>query len=270
MKKNDVNETNVNDKVNETNIDDVLDKGSNNSTDKPKKPKLSKVEQLAKLCPPDLYEKLADKTYIGEDNPRLVYPEVYDPDKPIPVTTEGGRPITQPNNYLLFRKLENNLDLSNLAQPTPKTMEMIDVVRRQIQLVTRCNKAPAYDRRFSTPQELLDFFSQWIILCSDVGIVPNIRLFCVCASINYETFFRNWYRDGGCSLEMHKVVCAIVNWLNASEETMAVAGQLDSRIYQFHAQNRADMYSNRTEATVHSVVETEITPEEIAARLPEL
>ena len=245
-----------NDKVNDTNIND-------NSTDKPKKPKLSKVEQLAKLCPPDLYEKLADKTYIGDENPRLVYPEVYDPDKPIPVTTEGGRPITQPNNYLLFRKLENNLDLSNLAQPTPKTMEMIDVIKRQIQLVTRCNVAPAYDRRFSTPQELLDFFSQWLILCGDVGIVPNIRLFCVCAGINYTTFFSTWYREAKCGLEMHKAVCAIVGWL-------AVTGQLDSKIYQFHSINRADMVATKAEATIHAVSEAEITPEEIAARLPEL
>lgn len=259
-----------NDKENKTNVNDVVDKGSNKEKNRPKKTQLSKVEQLAKLCPPDLYEKLADKTYIGSENPRLVYPEVYDPDKPIPVTTEGGRPITQPNNYLLFRKLENNLDLSNLAQPTPKTMEMIDVIKRQIQLVTRCNNTPAYNRRFLTPQELLDFFSQWLILCGDVGIVPNIRLFCVCASINYETFFRNWYRDGGCSLEMHKAVCAIVNWFNTVEETLAVAGQLDTKIYQFHSINRADMLATKAEATVHSVVETEITPEEIAARLPEL
>ena len=258
------------DNVNETNVNNVVDKGSNMEKDKPKKPKLSKVEQLAKLCPPDLYEKLADKTYIGDENPKLVYPEVYDPDKPIPVTTEENRPITQPNNYLLFRKLENNLDLSNLAQPTPKTMEMIDVVKRQIHLVTRCNKAPAYDRRFSTPQELLDFFSQWIILCGDVGIVPNIRLFCVCAGINYTTFFNAWYREAKCGLEMHKVVCAIVNWFNSTDETMAVTGQLDSKIYQFHSINRADMVANKAEATIHAVSEAEITPEEIAARLPEL
>ena len=258
------------DNVNETNVNNVIDKGSNKEKDKPKKPKLSKVEQLAKLCPPDLYEKLADKTYIGSENPRLVYPEVYDPDKPIPVTTEGNRPITQPNNYLLFRKLENNLDLSNLAQPTPKTMEMIDVIKRQIQLVTRCNVAPAYSRRFSTPQELLDFFSQWLILCGDVGIIPNIRLFCLCASINYITFFEDWYRKGRCGLEMHKAICTIVSWFNTTEETMAVTGQLDSKIYQFHSINRSDMVATKAEATIHAVSEAEITPEEIAARLPEL
>lgn len=254
------------------NIDVIDKKGNGKKKDKKakEKEKLSRLEQLAKLCPPDLYEKLADKTYIGDENPKLVYPEVYDPDKPIPVTTEGNRPITQPNNYLLFRKLENNLDLSNLAQPTPKTMEMIDVVKRQIQLVTRCNRAPTYDRRFSTPQELLDFFSQWLILCGDVGIVPNIRLFCVCAGINYPTFFQSWYREAKCGLEMHKVACAIVNWFNSEDETLAVTGQLDSKIYQFHSINRADMVATKAEATIHAVSEAEITPEEIAARLPEL
>jgi len=260
-----------NDKTNETNVNDgndtVLDKKGNNK--EKKKEKLSRLEQLAKCCPPDLYEKLADKTYIGENNPRLIYPEVYDPDKPIPVRTEGDKPINTPNNFLLFRKLENNLDLSNLAQPTPKTLEMIDVIKRQIQLTTQSTLVPAYNRRFSTSQELLDFFSQWLVLCGDVGLVPNIRLFCACAGMPYTTFI-NWYRNGTCTLEMQKACATILGWLNASEETMAVAGQLDSRIYQFHAQNRADMYSNRTEATVHSVVETEITPEEIAARLPEL
>lgn len=257
------------DNVNENNNSSVVDKGNNKTSDKPKKPKLSKLEQLAKCCPPDLYEKLADKTYIGEDNPRLVYPEVYDADKPIPVRTEGDKPITNPNNFLLFRKLENNLDLSNLAQPTPKTIEMLDVIKRQIQLTTQSTQVPSYNRRFSTSQELLDFFSQWLVLCGDVGLVPNIRLFCACAGMPYTTFI-GWYRNGTCTLEMQKACATILGWLNASEETMAVAGQLDSRIYQFHAQNRADMYSNRTEATVHSVVETEITPEEIAARLPEL
>lgn len=264
MKKN-----NAKNNANDTNIDDVAKKGNDKEKGK-KKEKLSKLEQLAKLCPPDLYEKLADKTYIGSENPRLVYPETYDPDKPIPVTTEGGRPIIQPNNYLLFRKLENNLDLSNLAQPTPKTMEMIDVVKRQIQLVTRCNVAPSYNRRFSTPQELLDFFSQWLILCGDVGIIPNIRLFCLCASINYVTFFEEWYRKGRCGLEMHKAVCTIVSWFNTTEETMAVTGQLDSKIYQFHSINRSDMIATKAEATIHAVSEAEITPEEIAARLPEL
>lgn len=263
MKKIDnVNETNVNDENNT-----VLDKKGNSKGKE--KEKLSRIEQLAKCCPPDLYEKLADKTYIGEDNPRLIYPEVYDPDKPIPVRTEGDKPINTPNNFLLFRKLENNLDLSGLAQPSPKTIEMLDVIKRQIQLTTQSTLVPAYNRRFSTPQELMDFFSQWLVLCGDVGLVPNIRLFCACAGIPYTTFI-NWYRNGTCTLEMQKACATILGWLNASEETMAVAGQLDSRIYQFHAQNRADMYSNRTEATVHSVVETEITPEEIAARLPEL
>ena len=262
MKKNDI------DIVNETIIDNVAKKGNSKEKEK-KKEKLSRLEQLAKCCPPDLYEKLADKTYIGEGNPKLIYPEVYDPNKPIPVRTEGDKPINSPNNFLLFRKLENNLDLSNLAQPTPKTIEMLDVIKRQIQLTTESTLVPAYNRRFSTPQELLDFFSQWLVLCGDVGLVPNIRLFCACAGIPYTTFIR-WYRDGNCALEMQKACATILGWLNASEETMAVAGQLDSRIYQFHAQNRADMYSNRTEATVHSVVETEITPEEIAARLPEL